>query len=78
MGVEGIVAMRQHLKELAADIPYGATCAIALIEHCWMLRFKEDLQKAGIVVLGSGMIRPRSLAVLGAHLTTAEQAASAQ
>ena len=90
LGVEGVVAtfapedfgesvqdVREHLKELAADIPDGATCAIALIEHRWMLRFKEDLQKAGIVVLGSGMIRPRSLVMLGANLATAEQAASA-
>jgi hypothetical protein len=55
-------------------LPPGATCAIALIEHCWMLDLKEQLMRDGIVELGSGMIRPRSLVTLGAHPTRAEQA----
>lgn len=70
--------VRDHIRELAADVPPGATCAIALIEHRWMLELKDQLQRAGIVVMGSGMIRPRSLVMLGAHLAKAEQAAAAQ
>jgi hypothetical protein len=39
-----------------------------------MLDLKEQLLRDGIVELGSGMIRPRSLVMLGAHLAGAEQA----
>jgi len=74
---ESVQEVREHLQELAKDIPSGATCAIALIEHRWMLELKDQLQKAGVVVLGSGLIRPRSLVMLGANIATAEQAAAA-
>jgi hypothetical protein len=71
---ESVDEVREHIRELAADVPVGATCAVALIEHKWMLEFKEQLQKAGIVILGSGLIRPRSLAMLGAQIAAAQQA----
>jgi len=73
---ESVQEVREHLYDLAKDVPSGATCAIALIEHKWMLELKDQLQKAGIVVLGSGLIRPRSLVMLGVNLAAAEQAAS--
>jgi len=38
-----------------------------------MEQMREDLRKQGIVVLGTGMIRPRSLIMLGATLHTAEE-----
>jgi hypothetical protein len=71
---ESVDEVREHIRELAQDVPAGATWAIALIEHRWMLDLKDQLQRAGIVVLGSGMIRPRSLVMLGAHIATAQQA----
>jgi uncharacterized membrane protein len=89
MGAEGVVAsfaqedfgesvqdVRDHIRDLAADVPPGATCAIALIEHRWMLDIKDQLQRAGITVLGSGMIRPRSLVMLGATIAAAQQTAA--
>jgi hypothetical protein len=66
--------VREHIRELAQDVPVGATCAIALIEHRWMLELKDRLQSAGITVLGSGLIRPRSLVMLGADIAAAQQA----
>lgn len=71
---ESVDDVREHIRELAADVPVGATCAIALIEHRWMLDLKDQLLKAGIAVLGSGLIRPRSLVMLGAHIAAAQQA----
>ena len=71
---ESVDQIREHLRELAADVPVGATCAIALIEHRWMLELKDQLEKAGIVILGSGLIRPRSLMMLGEHIAAAQQA----
>lgn len=73
---ESVDEVRNHIRELAADVPVGSTCAIALIEHRWMLDLKDQLDRAGIVVLGSGLIRPRSLAMLGAHIAAAQQAAT--
>ncbi len=71
---ESVDEVREDIRELAKDVPVGATCAIALIEHRWMLDLKDQLQKAGIVVLGSGLIRPRSLVMLGADIAAAQQA----
>jgi uncharacterized membrane protein len=75
---ESVEEVRDHIRELAADVPPGATTAIALVEHRWMLELKDQLQKAGIVVLGSGMIRPRSLVMLGSLIATAQQATAVQ
>ena len=66
--------VREHIRELAKDVPVGATCAIALIEHRWMVELRDRLQSAGITVLGSGLIRPRSLVMLGADIAAAQQA----
>lgn len=71
---ESVDEVREHIRELATDVPVGSTCAIALIEHRWMLEFKDQLAKMGIVILGSGLIRPRSLVMLGAHIAAAQQA----
>jgi uncharacterized membrane protein len=72
---ESVQDVRDHIRDLAADVPPGATGAIALIEHRWMLDLKDQLQRAGITVLGSGMIRPRSLVMLGATIAAAQQTA---
>jgi len=71
---ENLQEIREHLHDIAQDLPTGATCAIALIEHQWMVKFKEELRKNGILVLGSGLIRPRSLVMLGRELAEVEQA----
>jgi Family of unknown function (DUF6325) len=71
---ENLQEIREHLRDIAQDLPTGATCAIALIEHQWMPRFKDELRRHGVLVLGSGLIRPRSLVMLGRELAEAEQA----
>jgi hypothetical protein len=71
---ENLQEIKEHLRDIGQDLPTGATCAIALIEHQWMLKFKDELRKQGILVLGSGLIRPRSLVMLGRELAEAEQA----
>jgi hypothetical protein len=72
---ENLEEIKVHLRDIAQDLPTGATCAVALIEHQWMPRLREELLRQGIFVLGSGMIRPRSLVMLGRELAEAEQAA---
>jgi hypothetical protein len=71
---ENLEEIKQHLRDIAADLPTGATVAVALIEHTWMPKFREELRKNGIFVLGSGLIRPRSLIMLGRELAEVEQA----
>jgi hypothetical protein len=70
---ENLQEIHEHLHEISQDLPIGATCAVAVIEHQWMPRFKEELRKNGVLVLGSGLIRPRSLIMLGRELAEAEQ-----
>jgi hypothetical protein len=71
---ENLQEIREHLRDIAQDLPTGATCAIALIDHQWMVKFKDELRKNGIIMLASGMIRPRSLVMLGKELAEVEQA----
>ena len=70
---ESMQEIKQRIYEATQDLPPGAACAIALVEHRWLLEVKENLQKQGIVVLTQGLVRPRSLLMLGAELQAAEQ-----
>jgi hypothetical protein len=71
---ENLQEIKEHLRDIGQDLPTGATVALALIEHRWMPQMKDELRKQGILVLGSGFIRPRSLVMLGRELAEAEQA----
>lgn len=73
---ESVQEIKDRIYDVAQDLPPGAACAIALIEHRWMLELKENMQKQGVVILAQGMVRPRSLLMLGAELQAAEQAAA--
>ncbi len=70
---ESVQEIRDHLRDEAQDLPPGAACCIALIEHQWMPQLRDELRRDGIVVLGTGMIRPRSLVMLGATLRAREE-----
>ncbi len=72
---ENLQEIKQHLRDIGQDLPTGTTVAVALIEHQWMPKAREELLRNGILVLGSGMIRPRSLVMLGRELAEVEQAA---
>jgi hypothetical protein len=72
---ESVQEIKDRIYDVAQDLPAGAACAVALIEHRWMLELKENIQKQGIVILAQGLVRPRSLLMLGAELQQAEQAA---
>jgi hypothetical protein len=70
---ESAQEIREHLKDAAEDLPVGAGVAVALIEHRWIPQLKEDLQKQGVLVLGTGLIRPRTLVMLGATMAQAQE-----
>lgn len=71
---ESVQEIKDRIYEAAKDLTPGAACAIALIEHRWVMELKENLQKQGVVILTQGMVRPRSLLMLGAELQEAERA----
>ena len=71
---ESVQEIKERIYEAAQDLPPGGACAIALVEHRWMLELKEKVQEKGVVVLTQGLVRPRSLLMLGAELQQAEQA----
>ena len=71
---ENLQEIKEHLRDISQDLPTGATVAVAVIEHTWMPKFRDELLKNGILVLGSGLIRPRSLIMLGNELAEMEQA----
>jgi hypothetical protein len=71
---ESVQEIKERIYEAAQDLPPGAAFAIALIEHRWVLELKENVQNKGVVILTQGMVRPRSLLMLGAELQQAEQA----
>ncbi len=71
---ESIQEIKERIYDAAQDLPPGAACAIALIEHRWVLELKENLQQKGVVILTQGLVRPRALIMLGAELQAAEQA----
>ena len=73
---ESVQEIKERIYEAAQDLPPGGACAIALIEHRWLLELKENVQKQGVVILTQGLVRPRSLLMLGAELQAAEQAAT--
>lgn len=72
---EPVQEIKERIYEAAQDLPPGGACAIALIEHRWLLELRENVQKQGVVVLTQGLVRPRSLMMLGAELQAAEQGA---
>ncbi len=73
---ESMQEIKERIYEAAQDLPPGAACAIALIEHRWLLEVKDQMEQKGVVILTQGMVRPRSLLMLGAELQAAEQAAA--
>jgi hypothetical protein len=73
---ESAQEIKERIYDAAQDLPPGGACAIALLEHRWVLDLKENLQKQGVVVLTQGLVRPRTLLMLGAELQAAEQAAA--
>ncbi len=68
--------LREQIMDLTEDMPPGSAFAIALIEHQWAIQLKEKVQKSGVAILSQGLVRPRSLVMLGAELAAAEQAAA--
>lgn len=66
----------EDIREVADSIPVNSAAALLLIEHRWAIRFKEAIRDAGGFLIASGMLTPEVLALYGAELAAAVEAAN--
>jgi len=59
---------------IAEDVPAGMTALMVLLEHRWAIPLKEELLKAGGVVLAQGMVQPEAIMAFGADVAHAGSA----
>ena len=58
---------------LTETVPVGTSAVIVLLEHRWLVRLNEGLNRAGAVLLAGGMVPPASMEQLEAELEAAQQ-----
>ena len=58
---------------LTETIPAGTSAVIVLLEHAWIVRLNEGLNRAGAVLLAGGMVPQASMEQLEAELEAAQQ-----
>jgi uncharacterized membrane protein len=66
-----------NLKEMAdviEKIPLDSSFVVVLIEQCWTIELKDNITKAGGVLLAQGQLSPLSLVNIGAEIAEASKA----
>ena len=58
---------------LTETVPAGTSAVIVLLEHAWLVRLNEGLNRAGAVLLAGGMVPQASMEKLEAELEAAQQ-----
>jgi len=58
---------------LTETVPAGTSAVIVLLEHAWLVRLNEGLNRAGAVLLAGGMVPQASMEQLEAELEAAQQ-----
>jgi len=58
---------------LTETVPAGTSAVIVLLEHAWLVRLNEVLNRAGAVLLAGGMVPQASMEQLEAELEAAQQ-----
>lgn len=65
----------EDILEITDAIPENSAAALLLIEHLWAKSLKQAIGNAGGVLVSQGMITPELLALVGAELAEAVEAA---
>ena len=58
---------------LTETIPHDTSAVIVLLEHVWLVKLTEGLDRAGAVLLAGGMVPHASMEQLEAELEAAQQ-----
>ncbi len=58
---------------LTETIPPDTSAVIVLLEHAWIVKLTDGLNRAGAVLLAGGMVPPASMERLEAELEAAQQ-----
>jgi uncharacterized membrane protein len=72
VAAEGGATLGQDLWYVDDAIPPGTAATIALLEHQWAIRMRDELRTAGGVLLADAWVHPSDLVEVG--LVTAEEA----
>jgi uncharacterized membrane protein len=63
----------EDMAQLTAAIPPDTSAVIVLLEHAWIVKLTEGLQRADAVLLAGGMVPPAAMEQLEAELQAAQQ-----
>ena len=63
----------EDIARLTEAIPPDTSAVIVLLEHAWIVRLTEGLNRAGAVLLAGGMVSQSAMEQLEAELKAAQQ-----
>jgi uncharacterized membrane protein len=63
----------EDIAHLTEAIPPDTSAVIVLLEHAWIVRLTEGLNRAGAVLLAGGMVSQSAMEQLEAELKAAQQ-----
>lgn len=63
----------EDIVHLTETIPTDTSAVIVLLEHSWIVKLTEGLNRAGAVLLAGGMVPQASMEQLEAELEAAQQ-----
>jgi hypothetical protein len=63
----------EDIARLTETIPPDTSAVIVLLEHAWIVRLTEGLNRAGAVLLAGGMVSQSAMEQLEAELKAAQQ-----
>jgi Family of unknown function (DUF6325) len=64
---------QEDIAALTGAIPPDTSAVIVLLEHAWLVKLSEGLDRANAVLLAGGMIPPAAMEQLEAELKAAQQ-----
>ena len=67
------VLTHEDIASLAAAIPSDTSAVIVLLEHVWLVRLSESLNRANAVLLAGGMVPPAAMEKLEAELQALQE-----
>ncbi|HLL80903.1 MAG TPA: DUF6325 family protein [Ktedonobacteraceae bacterium] len=62
----------EDIAMLTQAVPAGSSAVVALLEHAWIKRLSEGLDRAKAVLLAGGMVPPAAMEQLEAELQAAQ------